>query len=53
MMKIKKLTAEDGEVKFEIYEHKETFGGYDSYVSSLNQKEAEELKTALNNREDI
>lgn len=53
-MKIKKLTGEDGEVKFEVYEVKEGFGEpWENYVGSFSSENLAKLKSALNARNDI
>lgn len=52
-MKVKKLTGEDGEVKFEVYQITENFGGYDSYIASFSKENLAELKAILNARNDI
>jgi len=53
MIKVKKLVAEDGEVKFEIYEVRGEVLPYDSYICSFDEATAKALKEALNNRADI
>jgi len=54
MIKIKKLVAEDGEIKFEIYEKRgEKEFTYESYVGSFDEATIKAMKEALNSRADI
>lgn len=49
-MKIKKLTSEEGEVKYEVYSE---IGGMEMYSISFTPEEAKGLKALLNARNDI